>query len=476
MIRNILALLLTVVCITSTTAKDGYKIQLKFTDVTSGKVALAHYYGKPLPTIYKVDSADIDKNGNAVLETDIEIIGGLYIMILQTGQKYFEFLLDNGQTLNITATAEKLPLGISFKNSAENERFINYVSYLNDAGKRHQALNQKLTGAKTRQDTMALEDDYKAIGADVSKYREDYISKYPNTMLSTILKALEMPNFAGKNKTGKDRDEEWYRAYKKHYWDNVDFSDERLVYTPVLGNKLEDYFKNYVKLIPDTFNRDADELVQKARASEEVFKYVVHWITSYAQESDIMGMDAVFVHMVEQYYMKGEAFWLNSGTLQKYIDRAKSIAPNVIGNIAPEIRAKKKEGGDFSLHGVDAKYTVLVFWSPDCGHCREEIPRVDSALQAEGWYKKGVEVVGFNIDPETAKWNEVIKDKKIDSWIHVHDPERQSDYRQQYDVYGTPSIYILDKKKIIQGKKLDHVNILTILDILEKEEKEKGKQ
>ena len=49
-------------------AREGYRIQVKFTNTTDSMVFLTHYYGKPLPTIYKSDSARIDKNGVAVLE------------------------------------------------------------------------------------------------------------------------------------------------------------------------------------------------------------------------------------------------------------------------------------------------------------------------------------------------------------------------------------------------------------------------
>lgn len=465
--RIILLLLMSVVGMASAHAEDGYKIKLKLTDVANQKVSLAHYFGKPLPTIYKVDSADVDKNGVAVLESDREIIGGLYLIIVNGTQQYFEFLLDNGQKLDITATADKMPLAVTFKNSSENERFIKYVGFLSDVGKKHQELGARIAKADTRADSAKIEEQYRQLGTEVSRFREGYVAKHPNTLLSNIFMALEMPDFPGSDKIGAERDIEWYQTYKKHYWDNVNFADERLVYTPILGSKLEEYFGTYVQAIPDTFNKEADMVVEKARASKELFKYVVHWLTNYAQESDIMGMDAVFVHMVEQYYMRGEAFWLNSGTLEKYIDRAQKIAPNVIGNIAPPLKGQTKEGAKFSLHDVDAKYTLLVFWSPDCGHCREEIPRIDSVIEAEGLSKKGVKVVGFNVDKETAKWDEVIKEKKLNNWIHVYDPEKLSDYRGQYDVYGTPSVYLLDKKKIIQGKKLDHSNMLTIINILE---------
>lgn len=449
-------------------AKDGYTVKLKFTDLKDQKVFLAHYYGKPLPTIYKVDSATIDSKGMGVLQTNTKIIGGMYLLILQDNTSYTEFLLDNGQAIEMTITKEKLPVGVTFKNSPENERFQQYVVFLDKVGKQHRELSANLAQAKTARDTAAVQEQFRALSVDVSRFRKDYIQKNPNTLLTNIFKALETPEVPEvKKEDGTVDNDARYRWYKDHYWDNVAFDDDRLVYTPLLGNKLEEYFSKLVLAIPDTFNAEADALIKQARASREVFKYVVHWITNYAQESDIMGMDAVFVHMVENYYMRGEAFWLNQGTLEKYIERARSIAPNVIGNIAPELKLEQTDGKQVSLHGIEAKYTLLVFWSPDCGHCEEEIPRIDSAIKAEGLYKKGMKVIGVNIDRETEKWQRIIKNKNLDNWIHVYDPERKSDFRARYDVYGTPSVYLLDEKKIIRGKKLDHDNMLTVVEILE---------
>ncbi len=466
----LLALLMLSLGITHVSAQDGYKLKLKFTDQTDQKIFLAHYYGKPLPTIYKVDSATIDKKGNATLESKEKIIGGLYMIIMGDNAHYFEFLLDNGNALDITATVEKMPLGVTFKNSPENDRFFKYVSFLNGVGQKHQQFTADLAKAKTPKDSSAIQEQFRALSVDVTNFRNDYIKQHPKTLLSNIFRALEIPEtMPVKNADGTEDTEARYRAYKEHYWDNIAFDDERLVYTPLLQSKLEEYFTKLVPGIPDTFNAEADKVVEKARASKEMFKYIVHWITNYAQESNLMGMDAVFVHMVETYYMKGDAFWLNQGKLEKYMERARAIAPNVIGNIAPEIKAKKLDNSEFSLSKVDAKYTLLVFWSPDCGHCEEEIPRIDSMLEAEGLFKKGLKVVGFNIDRDTDKWKKLIDNKKLDKWMHVYDPERTSGYRSQYDVYGTPSVYLLDDKKIIRGKKLDHTNVPLIIKILEEE-------
>ena len=105
-------------------AREGYHIQLKMPGVKETTVYMVHYYGKPLPNIYRRDSARFDKNGIAIFDSkDSSFVGGIYIMLLANRSTYFEFLLNKGDDFSITADTAKLPEGIVFKNSPENERF-----------------------------------------------------------------------------------------------------------------------------------------------------------------------------------------------------------------------------------------------------------------------------------------------------------------------------------------------------------------
>lgn len=456
-------------------ADKGYNIKLQITDKPNQKVYLAHYYGKPLPTIYKMDSVTLDDKGKGVLDGSNDIIGGIYIVVLADNSSYFEFLLKNGDDFTVKSTASKLPGGVEYKNAPENERFLSYVNYLRNVGEEQQQLQKDMASAKTKADSTNVINKSKKINDDLVAYRKDYISKHPNTLLAHIFGALMMPEVPeGKHLLADGTEDKNFSFYyfKEHYWDSFTFDDNRLIYTPVYDNKLEYYFKNMVMQVPDSINYEADKLLAKARGGSEVFKYTLHWLAKYTQNSKVMGMDASFVHLVENYYMKGDATWLSQGTLQKYIDKAKSIAPNVIGNIAPELKMQDLSGKEHSLHDFKAKYTLLVFWSPDCGHCQEEIPKVDSMYKAV-LKKKGVKIYAVNVDREdTTRWKDVIKKSGgLEDWLHVYDPERKSNYKSQYDVYGTPRIYLLDERKIIIGKQLDSKSISTVIEIEEEKAK-----
>jgi thiol-disulfide isomerase/thioredoxin len=472
--RFLFTLLLTAGFVDSSFAANGYNIQIKFNGVKDSLVYLAHYFGEPLPTIYQIDSARFDKNGNATLKSTDETLGGIYILLLSDKQTYMEFLLNNGDNMQITADIKDLPATAAFKNAPENERFAAYVNHLLDYAKKQAKHTQDLATAKTKADTAAISKLAGDEAKEVTAYRRDYVTKYPGTLLANIFNALEVPQVpSGKHllPNGATDSNFSYHYYKEHYWDKFDFKDDRLIHTPIYDGKLDEYVKRLVEQTPDSLEKEADMLLAKTRGSKNLFKYTLHWFTKYVQNSKIMGLDEVFVYLVENYHMKGDADWLSEDMLAKYIDRARKIAPNVIGNVAPDIKMIGLDKKQHNLYDVNSKYTLLIFWSPECGACLKEVPKMDSVYEA-ALKKRGVKVYAVRTEGEEKEWQETIDKFKINDWVNVYDPEHKSNYRAQYDVYATPVTYLIDDKHIIRGKRLAHDNLVTLLDILDKKQKE----
>ena len=82
-----------------------------------------------------------------------------------------------------------------------------------------------------------------------------------------------------------------FNYYKAHYWDAIDFSDDRILRTPFLEAKIDRYIKNLVVQTPDSLIKDTDWLISKASANKDVKSYVVFYIINqYALEvaSEVM--------------------------------------------------------------------------------------------------------------------------------------------------------------------------------------------
>ena len=477
-------------------AADAYQIHLKMPDTNDTMIFLLHYYGKNRPTLFKVDSARIDKRGNAEFKgKDPDFVGGIYVMLLSNRTCDFEFLLNKGDNISMNVKTSKITVDdaekktkiealkvdkITFSNSPENERFEEYVDFLKEYAETEKKFENQLKQAKTADDTAAVRKEAIAYSKKLTNYRRTYEKAHPGTLLANIFNAMEIPEVPeGPHylEDGKTKDSTFaYHYYKSHYWDGFNFQDDRLIYTPIYDSRLEEYMEKLVVSWPDSVEHESDILLAKAKGTKDVFHYTLWWLTRYVENSKVMGMDEAFVYLVENYYMKGDAFWLTNDELKKYAERAQAIAPNVIGNIAPEIVlpnviTKKQE----DMLAEKAKYTLLVFYSPTCGHCQKELPELDSLYRAV-LKAKGVKVYTVATEGEEKTITDFLNKDKLTDWTNTWNPDHTSDYHNKYDVYSTPTIYLLDEKKIIRGKRLDHSNLSGLIDMLEKREKEKAKE
>jgi thiol-disulfide isomerase/thioredoxin len=121
-------------------------------------------------------------------------------------------------------------------------------------------------------------------------------------------------------------------------------------------------------------------------------------------------------------------------------------------------------GKTSSLYSINAPFTIVTFWDPNCGHCKEEIPRLDSFYKAK-WKNYGVAVYSVNIyENEIPAWKKFLSEKNISKeWRQAYETKEartatekagKANYRQLYDIYKTPTVYLLDKDKRIIAKQL----------------------
>ena len=252
--------------------------------------------------------------------------------------------------------------------------------------------------------------------------------------------------------------------------------------TPVFHNKMTQYLDKLTVKNPDSIIESTDLLISKIK-NKDIFKYVVSHITSTYERSKIMGMDAVFVHMVENYYMQDKCDWVDEKQLKKIVERAEKIAPNLIGRVAPEFVdiigrpfMKDPNGKTFKLSDVKSEYTILVFYAPDCGHCKKEIPRIKEVTDSLNLNGIDIKVFAVTTEFDKEEWIKFIKEKNTENWINVGDiqkdeegnPMASSDWRDKYDIYSTPVVYLLDSNKKILAKRISYEQIVEIIALKEK--------
>ena len=440
---------------------EAQPFQLKVTldGLKDTNVYLAHYYGSK---ILRIDSLKLDNKGSGIFNFKEKRIPGIYVLYLNK-DKYFDFLIGDDQQFSIHASFDPKS-GREYAGAEETEQFQHYQEFLSSQRSKQQSLQKEYGLHKNNADSA------KIIGAEMEKlnremegYWDKVSSEYPNTFLAdflTNMKSVKPDPFETPVGLKNPDSVKWVHNYNfqiAHYWDNFNFSQPGLIRTPLIDARLDSYFKNMVLQFPDSMMRPTMELIRRSKVNNEMFHYIALNRLNDALSSEIMGMDKVFVAIAEKYFLTKDGAWLDSTTMGKIKERVRLIKPNIIGNLAPELKLPDSEDNIFSLRQVNAKYTILLFWEPGCSHCKKAVP----LLYKELWLRlkdKGIEVYAVCTQNKKDEWMKFVADNKLYDWTNVWDPTQSSNYHSLYDIYSTPVIYLLDGKKKIIAKRLDVEN------------------
>ena len=449
---------------------QGYQINLQ-SNYKAGIVYLTYYMGK---NFILQDSAAVSSSGKSVFKSSQKLPGGIYVLVFPGKRLTADFLIDKEQTISIIADTNQLDK-IVITGSPANLIFKQYQTFVNVKGRQLQEAKTKFSLAKTGADSVKHESDYKKYSKELNDYRLGIVRDKPASMMAVLLNALKEPAYPTKRAVSRQDSLDNYNFFKGNYWDGITFMDDRIIRSPFFLPKLETYYREVMSQSSDSLIKDIDYKLLLARSNTEMYKFLLNWFTDEYISPKYMGQDAVFVHLYEQYHSKGLTSWLNEKQQEAITKRAFMVMANLIGEKAADLNFLDVNGKPTSLYNVDAAYTVVVFWDPTCGHCKQELPRIDSMYRAS-WQNKNVKIYAVLSEAEKLKteWVSYINENKIGDWVHVYQSkesleaetkEQRPSYRQLYDVVVTPTLYLLDKDKRIVAKKLTIEQINDLLDI-----------
>lgn len=479
-----------------TRGQDQRSLKFHIDGTANDTVYLANYYGNKL---YYSDTAVANAKGISVFNRPSGYPAGVYAVVVP-GPKYFEFIV-NEPTVEMKSDTAALNDHLTVINSAENKLFQGYIRYLADKRQEADPLRTQLEESEDPVAKAKINERLKELDKDIIDYQENLIIQNPNTLVAYIVKMSMTPKNTDVFKADGTMDSlASYYNYRTHFWDNVNLRDPRNLRTPVFQNKFDEYIGRVIPQVPDTISKYADDLIQRMDDGGDLFKFAVNAITYKYETSNVMGMDAVFVHMAQTYYCPKDgkpnrADWMTQEKLDKLCERARKEAPLVIGAQAKEIiLTDTTETNWISMYNMPDEYVLIIFWDPHCGHCKKVLPKMHT-----DWKEKlkplgvGVYAVASASDSVLFNdWKKFIIANNLD-WVnvgrtwHVFEEAKKAswkfipkyttieslNYPDTWDVYATPRFYLVDKERKIVGKQLDVDQMVELVNALNKRKEAK---
>lgn len=497
--RSLLSVVIFILFATTIQAQSGYEIIF---NAKNSKDSIAYLTYYQFDKNYIKDTCLVAKKGRIIFKGNTKLDTGIYTIVSQQKTIYFDFFVDeHNQFLEFKNDASPdniQTLGIV--NSSSQKAFVDYLKFVSHQNSDFMNFKNGLI-LKTKQDTLRLTEKQKEIELEISNYENDFYEKNKSSFIGDVinLKIEKILKDVPIASNGRPDSIKVYNYYKKHYWDNVNFTSNATMRNPFFYNKLKRYIESVVIQNPDSLIVEVDKILSKTNKGSDLRKILLaHFLNSF-ETSKIMGFDKVFVHLSDRYLKLGEGagIYQDDSVVNSIIKRADLLKPLLIGSIAPELYTIKandfaimnrmgfntvKDSDDVTkkyyanvdeiskmfvtLHSIVADHIILVFWDVDCSHCQSEIPKLLEVYKNLIKSGKNVKVFSVYTMHDGEKFLKYTIEKGLTDWINVYDGAYINNLVNKYDIYSTPVIYILDKNKTIKAKRIGIDQIENFLKIV----------
>lgn len=436
-------------------AQPGYKIDFKIKGLKDTTAYLAYYQ---TDQTYLRDTAKVDSHGNFTFDNTKPLLQGVFLLVLNKTQ-LFQFVIGNDQRFSMETDTSNYIGHMVVTGDEDNKLFFENANYITKKFKEADPFLKVIKDSTAKAEAKAqAREEFKKLSAEVKSYQNDLIAKHPTTMTARLIKTtIEITVPDPPKRADGTIDSTWqFRYYRDHYWDNFDLSDDALlrVGKTIYSEKIKDYLDRLFVQVPDTLTKEIVRLASKVKKNPEAYKYFVFTCLTHYQTHKIMGLDQVYVNIYDKYIATGEMdYWLDPKSKQNIKEYVEKLRVSMVGGNAANLIMQDREFKPKSMYDIKNKYTILYIFNPDCGHCREEFPKLVDFYN-KSRMKYDFEVYAVSIDTSMAKMRTFIKDFKV-PFTTVNGPRTYvGHWSKFYYAETTPSMYVIDAKHKIIAKKL----------------------
>jgi len=361
--------------------ENGFAIKVIYPGHMGAQIILGHYYDQMV--MGDVETA-LDENSTGEFTGSSPLKGGVYTFIVNGQVVPGDFIIDKDQDFTVYLHDEQTNGSVfqNFDGSKENDKLLEYQSFMAQQGEQIQNLHQLLSISHDLDESSRYFEVLDKIDDRIRQFRTQVIIKSPGSTLGMVLSALSEPKLPAhlKNPQNKTDSLAAREFMSTHFWDGTDFWDGRLANTPFLSDKLDRYFTQVLIPQKDKVIPNLDKILENAVADSMLYRLILKKVIYGSKDHLYKWDDAVFIHLYEKYLASEPLEWLSAQDRDDIDKYAFFLMGNTTGAKAPGITLGGFHNEAVALNDLVADYTLLVFWDPTCEHCKLVLPKLDSLL------------------------------------------------------------------------------------------------
>jgi hypothetical protein len=285
---------------------QSYDIRINFKGLKDTMVYLVKY---TFDQQYIADTCKNIKNGQIRFKGNKQLDKGVYTLVSEGKSVYYDLFINESQKFTITTDASDIVNSLKSADSKENQEFFTYIKYITAKNKDFGKFRDATKGMSGQDSAAYMNTKLKALNEDVKKYEADFMIKMKGTFVYDVLnlKTEKEPLSVPKASNGRPDSVYSYYYYKAHYFDGINFKDERIIRTPFFDDRIKRYFDHVILNHPDTIIKEIDKILGQCTEGNLIYNLLIGYFTYKYEQSKIMGFDKIFVHVADKYIISGKA-------------------------------------------------------------------------------------------------------------------------------------------------------------------------